>query len=188
MSDAPNKPLHRTTAAAPLPPVSFKTLGGGESSCRLGGVRRPAMLVSAFAAVLILVRPSAATGASPTAEEQIANLETVWNQAHLQGDVDALDRLWAPDITVIVPEMPPFTKPDLMKMWRSMKVVFTKYSTSGVHTRVYGDTAIVTGRLQRSRDFGGRVANDEWFFTKTYSRLDGEWKVVAYHASVVPTK
>jgi uncharacterized protein (TIGR02246 family) len=144
---------------------------------------------------LILVLVTALAAAAPTpaapaeasiAQERIAQLETAWNGAHLHGDVEALDRLWAPDITVIVPGMRPFKKADLLAMWRSMKVVFTDYSTSDVAIRVYGTTAIVTGRVHRSRDFGGRAATDDWLFTKAYALTDGQWRVVAYHASVPP--
>lgn len=120
-------------------------------------------------------------------DQQILRLETVWNEAHLHGDVDALDHLWAPDIVVIVPEMQPFTKEQLLKMWRTMKVTFTRYTTSNVQVHCDGETAVVTGRLQRARDFGGRARSEDWLFTKTYARAAGQWTVVAYHASATPT-
>jgi len=124
--------------------------------------------------------------APPAGAAVIAELETAWDQAHLGGDVDALDGLWAPDITVIVPGMPPFQKTQLLAMWRSVKVVFTEYKTTDVRIRVYGNAAVVTGALHRSRDFGGRVATEDWLFTKAYAQIDGHWKVVAYHASTAP--
>jgi ketosteroid isomerase-like protein len=120
------------------------------------------------------------------AEEAILALESRWNQAHLKGDVEVLDSLWAPEITVVVPEMPPFKKADLLKLWRSMKVSFTRYETTEMHVQVFGNTAVVTGRLERSRDFGGQVRSEDWLYTKTYALIDGQWKVVAYHASPTP--
>ena len=132
--------------------------------------------------------PGFAKSDSSKAEARIAELETVWNQAHLHGDVDALDRLWADSLTVIVPEMPPFSKPALLKMWRGMKVSITEYATSDVKIHVYGQSAIATGRLHRVRDFGGNQATDDWLFTKAYARIGGDWKVTAYHASVVPAR
>jgi uncharacterized protein (TIGR02246 family) len=124
--------------------------------------------------------------ASARVEDAIAQLETTWNEAHLHNDAAALDRLWAPGLTVIVPEMPLLSKPDLLKMWRSMKLSFSEYATTAVEVHVFGETAVVTGRLHRSRDFGGRAATEDWLFTKTYAQLDGQWKVVAYHASIAP--
>jgi uncharacterized protein (TIGR02246 family) len=144
-------------------------------------------LIAVLSLVLLASRGNGEQAAPPPVEEQILKLEAVWNQAHLRGDADALDRLWAPNITVIIPEMQPFSKEDLLKMWRSMKVTFTRYETSDVRVQSSGGTAVVTGRLQRSRDFGGRAKDEDWLFTKTYARVDGEWLVVAYHASVTPS-
>ena len=121
-----------------------------------------------------------------TAEDSIAQLEAAWNEAHLRGDAEALDRLWAPSLSVVVPGMPRFRKSEVLDMWRSMKVAFSDYSTSDVAIQVLGTTAVVTGRLHRSRDFGGRVATENWLFTKTYAQIEGQWQVVAYHASEAP--
>ena len=138
-----------------------------------------------LACVLSTVSPAQAADALP-AHDRITQLEVAWNEAHLRGDADALDRLWAPSLSVVVPGMPLFKKPELLAMWRSMKVVFSDYSTSDVVIQVYGTTAVVTGRLRRSRDFGGRVATEDWLFTKTYAQVDAQWQVVAYHASEAP--
>lgn len=146
-------------------------------------------LVALFAALSLTLWASHASGEQsdpPQVDEQILELEAAWNQAHLRGDADALDKIWAPDLTVTVPEMQPFAKEDLLKMWRSMKVTFTRYETSNVRIHSSGGTAVVTGRLQRSRDFGGRTKDEDWLFTKTCALVDGDWLVVAYHASVTP--
>jgi len=138
---------------------------------------------------LLVAGPLAAAPANASSEEEEAELlrlEEAWNQAHLRGDLEALDRLWHPDLTVTVPAMRPFSKADLVGMWGSMKVEFTRYETSDVHVWCDDATAVVRGRLQRSRDFGGRVRDEDWLFTKTYTRTDVGWQVVAYHASTTP--
>ena len=144
-------------------------------------------LTAVLSLVLLVSRSNGEQSGSSPVEEQILKLEAAWNQVHLRGDADALEKLWAPNLTVIVPEMQPFSKEDLLKMWRSMKVVFARYETSDVRVQSSGGTAVVTGRLKRSRDFGGRVKDEDWLFTKTYAQTDGEWLVVAYHASVSPS-
>lgn len=144
--------------------------------------------LAVLAGLILLAGPSSSTADELAAEERIVQLEAAWNEAHLRGDADALDRLWAPRLSVVVPGMPRFTKPELLDMWRSMKVVFADYSTTDVTIEVFGTTAVVTGRLHRSRDFGGRVATEDWLFTKTYAQLEGRWQVVAYHASEAPGK
>lgn len=126
--------------------------------------------------------------APPVASDQdtreVSRLERVWNEAHLRGDVSALDKLCADELIVTVPEMPVMTKADVLGFWRSGRARITRYETSDTRVRLYGDAAVVTGRLQRTRDFNGRVVEDDWRFTKTYVRRDARWQVVAYHASI----
>ena len=115
--------------------------------------------------------------------QELSRLETVWNDAHIRGDADALDRLWAEDLTVAVPAMPVFTKKDSIGIWRTGRMKFDRYETSEVTIRPYGDAAVVTGRLKRTRTVSGRTVDDDWRFTKVYVRRAGVWQVVAFHAS-----
>jgi ketosteroid isomerase-like protein len=124
--------------------------------------------------------------AEEAAVAELARLEGVWNEAHLRGDLATLERLWADDLDILVPGMPMLSKTDAVEMWRSVPVTFTRYETSDTAFRVYGDAAVVTGRLRRSRDFGGRVAEDDWQFTKVYVRQEGQWLVVSFQASEAP--
>ncbi|HYU80216.1 MAG TPA: nuclear transport factor 2 family protein [Vicinamibacterales bacterium] len=60
------------------------------------------------------------------------------------------------------------------------------YRSSDIRVRVYGDAAVVTGRILRSRSVNGVDAEDDWRFTKTYVRQKGHWQVVAFYASPAP--
>jgi len=142
-----------------------------------------------FLTALVLGLATSA-GAAPLPVPQSADsaellrLESVWNNAHLRGDTVALSNLWAEDLVVTVPEMPVMTKADLLQFWRSGRSIITKYETSELRVRVYGDAAVVTGRLRRERNFNGRLLPDDWRFTKVYVRRGNRWQVVAYQASV----
>ena len=122
----------------------------------------------------------------PTSGEtpgEFAGLEEAWNQAHLQGDADALDRIWADDIVVIVPRMPPFSKSEALSVFRSSRMKFLRYSTSDIAVRRYEGCVVVTGKLVRSRQMGDRVVGDNWLFTKVYVGGPKAWQVVTFHAS-----
>jgi hypothetical protein len=124
-------------------------------------------------------------GQSPEVQE-IQHLEAVWNEAHLRGDVPALDAICAADLSVIVPGMNPMSKADILGFWKSGRAKITHYESTEVRVVVRGRTAVATGRLARTRDFNGTVMNDRWQFTKTYANDDGRWVLVAYHASEAP--
>ena len=116
---------------------------------------------------------------------ELSRLENVWNEAHVRGDADALDRLWADDLIVTVPNMPVMTRDNAIGIARSGRVKFKRYETSDIRVRLYGDAAVVTGQVQRTRELNGRDVDDKWRFTKVYIRRAGKWQVVAWHASTV---
>ena len=138
-------------------------------------------------ALVVVATLCAASAQDRTAREadrvELNRLEEVWNQAHLHGDAEALERLWADDLEVAVPEMPVFKKAELVEFVRSGRMRFQRYETSDINIRVYESSAVVTGRLRRSRVMGTREAADDWRFTKIYVRNGGHWRVVSFHAS-----
>ena len=60
---------------------------------------------------------------------------------------------------------------------------FDKYDTSETTFRILDDTAIVTGRLKRTRVINGATTDDDWRFTKVYVRRAHRWQVISFHAS-----
>jgi ketosteroid isomerase-like protein len=114
---------------------------------------------------------------------ELEKLETVWNEAHEHGDSTALEALWADDMEVTAPRMPVITKAEAVSYARSGRMKFLHYRTSDVRVRVYGDAAVVTGRLLRVRAQNGKEVSDDWRFTKMYVREAQKWRVVAFHAS-----
>ena len=118
-----------------------------------------------------------------SALKEFYRLETVWNEAHVKGDADALERLWADDLIVTIAAMPLLNKAGALAMVRSNKMPFTKYETSELNVKRFGDSALVTGRLQRERVMAGKTITDNWRFTKVYAMNGGRWQVIAWHAS-----
>jgi ketosteroid isomerase-like protein len=135
---------------------------------------------------LSLFFPDTARG--QTHADEFMRLETAWNDAHKNGDAAALDRLWADDLEVDVPRMSPMSKDDALGFARTGRMRFVRYETSEIKVREYGDTAVVTGRLQRMRTLEGLQKADDWRFTKVYARRDGQWRVVSFHASDAPER
>jgi uncharacterized protein (TIGR02246 family) len=132
--------------------------------------------------VCVAVVPIAAQGDDTQA---IARLEAEWNAAHTRGDGAALAQLFADDMVVVVPGMRPMGKDDSLSVFKTGGMRFDRYETSDTTTRVYADSAVVSGRLRRGRKMGERVVDDDWRFTKVYVRRAGKWQVVSFHASAI---
>ena len=113
----------------------------------------------------------------------LQRLEVEWNDAHVQGDGETLGRLYGDDIVVVVPGMRVLTKSEALAMFASGRMKFDRYETSETTFRIYENTAVVTGRLRRTRIVGGAKTDDDWRFTKVYVRRTDRWQVVSFHAS-----
>jgi uncharacterized protein (TIGR02246 family) len=123
--------------------------------------------------------------ASATDLAAFSRLETEWNTAHVQGDAATLGRIFADDLVVVVPGMRLMNKADSLGMFTAGRMKFDRYESSDINVRVYGETAIVTGRIGRTRTIQGKTMDDDWRFTKVYLRRGGTWQVVSFHASNV---
>lgn len=132
---------------------------------------------------IILLQQTPAPSKDAFDLKELYRLEDVWNEAHLKGDADTLDELWANDLVVTVAAMRLMNKADALAMVRANRPSFTKYETSELNVRRFGNSAVVTGRLLRERSMNGTTITDNWRFTKTYVIVDGRWRVVAWHAS-----
>jgi ketosteroid isomerase-like protein len=122
---------------------------------------------------------------APDTDVTLARLEREWNAAHVQGDATSLERIFADDLVVVVPGMRPLSKADSLGMFKVGGMRFDRYESLDIQSRVYGDTAIVTGRIRRTRSIAGKTMDDDWRFTKVYLRRAGNWQVVSFHASNV---
>lgn len=131
-----------------------------------------------FSASLLLAQ------AQQTPDTQaLTQLEATWNNAQLKGDSATLASLWADDMEVVVPKMQPMTKAQSLAFAKSGRMHFQRYETSDIKVRVYGDAAVVTGRLQRTRTINEKQVDDDWRFVKVYVRQAGIWRVVLFQAS-----
>lgn len=139
-------------------------------------------MLTAIVLALVLGQGTTSQGAD---EAELQRLETAWNDAHMRGDAAALDRLFADDLVVQVPGMRAMTKSDSLGVFASGRMKFDRYESSETKVRLYGGTAVVTGRIRRSRTNGGSTYEDDWRFTKVYHRNATSWQVVSFHASNV---
>ena len=140
------------------------------------------MLALALVVVGLLQAP-VAKPEQDDVRKTLERLETEWNIAHVRGDAAALDRIFSDDVVVIVPGMRVMTKADAVGMFTSGRMKFDKYDTSETTFRTMDNTAIVTGRLKRTRVIKGATVDDDWRFTKVYVLRTGRWQVISFHAS-----
>jgi ketosteroid isomerase-like protein len=116
--------------------------------------------------------------------QELGRLEDEWLSAYLRGDKATFDRIVADDFTGTDESGKVRSKAEERALVQAVPAsVNASLTAEDVQVRVYGDTAVVTGRIV-SRVQGN--LNFQSRFTDTFVKRDGRWQVVARHYSRIP--
>src|SRR5215471_12115661 len=127
-------------------------------------------------AVLALTATSIALGQEPSAskdqdssvKQAIRQLDNERIQAQIHADRAALDRIYADDFIGVGPSGTVRTKPQVLLDFTSGDLKFQSITTDDVHVRVYGNTAVETGRSIMIGQDKGRTVPSETRFTRVW--------------------
>ena len=108
-------------------------------------------------------------------------------RATSQADIPALDRLLADDYFFFNSRGRLVTKAEFLAALQAGVVQYESQDLDEVLIRVYGDTAIVTGRLREQGAFQGQTFDERFRITRVYIKqaVHG-WRSVAYHSTRLP--
>jgi len=118
-------------------------------------------------------------------EQHLRQIDREWNEAYPNRDIEALDRIIADDWKCIDGKGRVIYKQQLLARISANPNPFASHEFDEFDLRIFGDAAIVTGRLT------GEGRNDEGDFTleqrftRVYVRRESVWKAVATQVTVV---
>lgn len=116
------------------------------------------------------------------AVEAIKKLEAERNKALVAGDIAAIDRLYSDDYTSAVGSV--FrTKPEVLADLKSGALKLDASNNDETNVRVYGNTAVVTGKTTSKVTDHGVDRSGQAYFTRVYVNQNGSWRLVANHSS-----
>ena len=126
-----------------------------------------------------------ANDSSLSTEEQIKSIEEERNRAILSGDAATLDRMTAEDYTFITLRGELRTKAEIVKGFQSGAFKYESRTISELKVRVYGDTAVVTGRSTQKGEENGKDYSGDYRFTRVYVKDTGHWITVALQTTPI---
>ena len=106
-------------------------------------------------------------------------------QAQIGADAAALDRLYAEDFIGIGPSGTVRAKAQVIADFTSGRLRYESITTDEVQWRVYGDTAVETGRSTMNGQDRGKTVPRENRFTRVWVKRQGRWQLVANHYSLL---
>ena len=146
-----------------------------------------------IAAVLITIASLAITqknSASSVPNEagaraDILKLEKERNQAIISGDAAALERMTSDDYTFITLRGELRTKAEIVQGFKTGSFHYESRQISDLKVRVYGTSAVVTGRSIQKGSENGKDYSGDYRFTRVYVKQDGRWQTVALQTTLI---
>ena len=118
-------------------------------------------------------------------EQQVLQIVRELDAAVVKKDAAAFRRYLTDDATNISSNGLIRTKTDLITNI-TQRDSFTKYESDNLKVRIYGDSAVVTGRATYSGTFDGvQYTNRQIVFTATHVRRNGQWLSAAAQNTAV---
>jgi ketosteroid isomerase-like protein len=146
------------------------------------------ILLLTAAPIALAQEQSARRDQRRSVEQVIRKLDHERIQAQIGADAVALDRIYANDFIGIGPSGRVRTKPQVISDFTSGDLKFQSITTDDVRVRVYGNTAVETGRsIMSGQDKGKTVPRDNRF-TRVWVKQQGRWRLVANHYSSLITQ
>jgi ketosteroid isomerase-like protein len=112
-------------------------------------------------------------------DDQIKKLETDRAAAVVKGDMATLEKATSDDYTLININGQMSDKSQMISGFKSGQNKLTTDDLSDMKVRVYGDTAVLTGKVSIKGMMGGKDVSGEAMFTRVYVKKGGHWQAVA---------
>ena len=138
------------------------------------------VLAATFSAVTCLSSASA-----EDVQDQLKKMETDRAAAVVKGDVAALEKVTSDDYSLINMNGQMSDKSQMISNFKSGQTKLTSDEVSEMKVRVYGDTAVVTGKADIKGTLGGKDATGQIRFTRVYVKKGGRWQSVAFQQTRV---
>ncbi len=139
------------------------------------------VIAAALGVATLAAAPARAQmGAAPSVEEQIKKMERDRAAAVVKADVATLEGLISDDYIFINANGQMSNKAETMNNIKTGVIKLTSNEVSDMKVRVYGDTAVVTGKSTAKGTLAGRELKGPVMFTRVYVKKNGKWQSVAF--------
>lgn len=141
------------------------------------------------AALVALALTAAAVAHAAPPAKLVAQLKTqadAWDQAIVRKDRAAIERNMADDFRQIDARGNVETKASFVDGLVSPDLVLDPYTVEDFEVRVYGDTALLSGRTRMTGKYQGQAFNSHYRYIDVYVKRRGAWKIVSVQISRIP--
>ena len=131
----------------------------------------------------LLLNP--AMSASVQEQEAMAATQAACDAFRLR-DIPALERLLAPEFTLVSTNAEVQSRAQAMQEVRDGDPQYERFENHSMSARLYGDTAVVQGITSLKGRSGGKPFVLDVRFTDALVRINGRWTIVVSHVTRIP--
>ncbi|MES2105345.1 MAG: nuclear transport factor 2 family protein [Pseudomonadota bacterium] len=133
----------------------------------------------------------AATPAAPVAPQseivrKLIALSDAWDRAIVSKDAQAVQDNMAMDFTQIDKNGSVIPRGQFIREILDPTLTIDPYRVEEFSVRVYGDTALLTGKVRMTGTSGEKAFASHFRYIDVYVKRNGKWQVVSVQASPIP--
>jgi ketosteroid isomerase-like protein len=117
--------------------------------------------------------------------EEVKKIDHHLSRAMEKGDIELIDKHTADHYMLIDPVGNVHGKKKSLAFIKDKKVTYDSIKDSDVKTRIYGQTAVLTGLAEIKGKTEKHDISGEYRWTRVYAMLDGRWQCVTEHLTFV---
>lgn len=126
--------------------------------------------------------------AGSKAYRELIRLNSEYDAALVAGDAVVLDRLYADDFVYTTFDGTMRSKAQQLDFTRSGILKLSSGASDNVRIRVYGKTAVMTGRFRARGTFDGKPLEVNERYTAVWIKMKGRWRLVAEQGNEIKAK
>jgi len=146
-----------------------------------------ALIISLFSSITASQTVAGESNMVSSNERVVKALERNYAEAVIRQDVPALERILADDFIATSSRGELRNKgQEIDDIKPSPDYVMKGFDLDDVSVRVFGDTAIATGRSTLKASYKGRDSISLFRYTRVYVKRKGKWQVVSQQLTRIP--
>jgi len=128
------------------------------------------------------------SGEAARTEQAVQQQDQERIRAQIAADTITLRRIYADDFLGIGPTGVVRNKAQVIADFTSHALTYQSITTAEIRVRIYGNTAVETGRSAMVGQDRGKAVPRENRFTRVWVMTDERWQLVANHYSLMTTQ
>jgi ketosteroid isomerase-like protein len=113
--------------------------------------------------------------------KEVLEMKRQYDDALMRADSGWFEKAFVDDYLLILGDATTYTKSEYIRQLTSRELIWDTATGQDERVRIYGDTAVVTGRFSGKGRLNGKPFTTDEGFTSVWIKRNGRWRAVSEH-------